>query len=85
MIASNPFEQVRNELNVSRKELSTVLNISHITIQQAEQGMIKNPIKYAEALEQAELVKSADQLLKDQKIWLGKLQKEKLQQLRERS
>lgn len=81
----NPFEQVRNKLDISRKELSTVLNISHMTIQQAEQGLIKQPSRYAQALEQAGLVESANQLLKDQQAWLIKLQGEKLQQLKARS
>lgn len=81
----NPFEQVRNKLDISRKELSTVLNISHMTIQQAEQGFIKQPSRYAQALEQAGLIESANQLLTDQQAWLVKLQGERLQQLKARS
>lgn len=81
----NPFEQVRSKLNISKKELSAVLNISHMTIDQAEHGLIKRPSRYAQALEQAGLVESANQLLTDQQAWLVKLQGERLQQLKERS
>lgn len=80
----NPFEQVRAKLNITSKELSTALNVSYLTIEQSEKGLIKKPARYAKALEEAGLIDSASNLLVDHQSWLAKLQKEKLRELKSR-
>jgi DNA-binding XRE family transcriptional regulator len=84
MIA-NPFIELRNQLNATTKEISTAVGLSHVTIEQIERGLIKKPVKYAQALQDSGLVESAEQLLTDHQKWLVKLQQERLQELKRRA
>ena len=81
-IGINPFQKMRESLNTSIKELSKALGVSYMTIIQAEQGLIKRPLRYARALEREGLIESAEQILNEQWNWLFKLRKSQLRQIR---
>ena len=79
----NPFKKVRVSLNRSIKDLSKILGLSYMTLDQAEKGLIKRPFRYARALERDGLIERADVMLAEQGKWLFRIRQKNLQRLKE--
>lgn len=81
----NPFIAVREGLGASQKEMAGATGVSFMTILQAEQGLIKRPLSYARALQQGELIGSAEEILEQHKNWMCRQQGERLKALKARA
>lgn len=80
----SPFQAIREEVGASQKTLAQAVGVSHMTVMQAEKGLIKRPLAYARALEEAEVIEDAEAILEEHAQWLQELQREKLQALKAR-
>jgi len=82
---NNPFMEVRQQLKLRPVDIATALDVSFMTVRQAEDGRIRNPRKYAKALENAGIIESAEHLLEKHRIWLSQIKGEVIEDLKARA
>jgi DNA-binding XRE family transcriptional regulator len=85
MSSLSPFQTVRENLGASKKAIALATGVNYFTIMQTERGLIKRPLTYARALEEAGFIEDAEAILKEHAEWLQKLQRENLQTLQARA